>query len=296
MITNYTSWLIIMANNIFLAIEDYLADPNDNAAQRIKTLSTLFYYDVVREIKTAYPNKKEIGGDDTMQLILQKLQASAKSAYDNSMSSRFMANNDITDHDREFIFRLTKAQQQSISKIMAELQHENLDYSHGISLAWGYFIERHKSNFNYCDGLEATTRDNNTMLRLQAEELSRRGYHEAARVLWDAHKKINVLCKEYPQPGVSNTHFMAKVAAVLTDAKNAPGIKEQHEIKRFLTNFLYLISVVGLGYLAVTANRRHSFWVPPNKAEAKLGDFAQQVQAQQNEEPDSKHPSFCNKM
>ena len=267
-----------MKNNIFLEIEHYFVAPSRESSEIIKTLSHELGKTAYEQAKEAFPNNIIISGDDFMPFLRDLILQQAREAY--SVSTRLIENANVTENDPAYIFRLSEAQR----NVVLKLQNELLDPSStrrpdGLIFAYVGIIDRRKSQYKYCEGLEAAIRDQNTLLGLKADQLSANGNEKAAKILRDAHGSINELCKHYPQTKNEHSQFMAELTTILTSAKNTPEMKEHKPINTFICNFLFIISVVGVGYLASTANKRGTFWFQPQSdAEYQLVRFVETSQ------------------
>ena len=272
-----------MIDNIFLAIESHLAAPSKQSSDRIKDLSHKLGEIAFEQAKKAYPNKDKISGDDFMPFLKENILDQARLAF--NVSARLIKNTTkVTEEDPEFIFRLSEDQKKSVLNIQTELLSSNSKRRpDGLIFAYVGFIERRKSAFSYCTQLEASIRDHNILLRLKANDLRSRGYHAAANILSNTNKSIKELCKDYPQTNAEHSQFISTLNALLIRAKESPELKENLPVSEFIRNFLLVISVVGLGYLAGTARERGTFWYQPN-ADTK-NQLERFVNTSQTQEP-----------
>jgi hypothetical protein len=267
--------------NMFIAIEDYLADPSRERLEALKYLSFQLMNEAHQQAKTKFPDKK-IAADHYHPLLQALIFEQAEQAY--SESTRLILNvNSATDDDPKYIFRLSQKQQLKIKDIKNLMLIEMKYSPDGLIFSYGGFIERRRlSQFDYCDGAEALIRNYNTSLRLKIRNLKERGYEDAAKVLQQAHEDINRLCKDYCQEGSNQNVLQQQVKDILFKVKNNPLIQkdrqedhqEHHSVKKFLANFIFALSMVGLIYLAKSSKERGSFWYQPITATENLvGSF-----------------------
>lgn len=259
--------------NMFIAIEDYLADPSLKRLDALKYLSFELMKEAYEQAKTKFPDRK-IVADDYHPLLKELILEQAVQAY--SQSTRLIQNNEpATNTDPEYIFRLSQKQQLKIKDIKDSMLREMRLSPEGLIFSYCRFIERRRSsNFKYCDGVEALIRKHNTSLRLKICNLEERGYQDAAKLLQQAHEAINGLCKHYCQGSPDQDELQQQAKDILIEVKNNPLIQEHHGVKQFLTNFIFGLSIIGLVYLATTGKDRGSFWYRPTTATENLvGNF-----------------------
>lgn len=265
----------VIQDNIFLAIEAYLAHPSSATIKKIKTIA--------QSIDQNF-------GDDLpgLQGKQAAIMTQAASAFPHSM--RLIENN-VTDRipsvDPAYIFKITETQYNQIKQLMPIN-----DYNSAFSMALRSYLERKgrdvyvendptRSIFHYCQLTEAATYDHNALLFLKAQDLDSRGQSEAASTLRTLCKDIKVVCAEHgvalinPTTTTDGLTALKKVRGSLELAYKDEILSTHRGCKELLINFLIAISVVGLAALAVTANTRGSFWYHPNTdTQNKIQDFS----------------------
>ena len=131
-------------------------------------------------------------------------------------------------------------------------------------------MEQPSSNFDYCEGQEASIRDQNTLLRLKAEDLRRRGYEDAAKVLSSAHERVSFLCKNYPQNHKEHRSAMMQITVALGHAKESDEVKNHRSVGDFIGDFMQVVRGAGFGDVS-PSEKRSSFWYQrPTNIENKL--------------------------
>ena len=268
--------LKIMNENIFLVIEHYLVAPTQALAAQIKVLSHSLANNAYQEATIKFPGKK-IGADEWQPILLANIHSLVKEAF--PYSTRLKRNQKVEANDPEYIFRLSKPQQEQIYELKNDLLNQKgKDALHpdGLIYAYAGYIERRTaSNFTYCDGIEASAYDHNAQLYLKAKNMTERGYDPVARVLKEACSGI----KEQLQSSSPETNKYQQITAILQQAKRAPEVQTHRgEVKTIIINFLLMISLVGAVFLAVTEDKRGSFWYRPNTdSENKVADFEEDL-------------------
>ncbi|KTC66290.1 Uncharacterised protein (plasmid) [Legionella adelaidensis] len=245
-----------MRQNIFLLIEEYLIYPTPQNAEALKELSHLLANKAYDEARLKFPGKK-IGGDEYMPILLEHMTVYAQEASNHS--TRLIRNSEVSTEDPEFIFRLSKAQRDTIYQLKGSLLNERRRRPDGLIFAFNGFIERRKSQFNYCSDKEALILDLISYLGLKAQRLTEEGHVDVGALLLKARSEVDAIHKSQESEQVKEK----QIGDLLNDLKNNPQIKHHRGIKKILTNFLIALTGVGLVYLAATAKSRQSFWYHP---------------------------------
>lgn len=280
---------MMLNQNIFLAIEHYLASPTPSAINRIKNLSHSLTNTAFENAKSALAPNAQIGADEYHPRLKQIIDEQAESAF--PLSMRLIKNEDtVNEQDPTFIFKLSALQFDKIRQIKAQMLGSNM-HPDGLIFAIGGYIERleqelssngdeeyndqpqEPSKYSYCEGIEAIVYDNNALLQQKSLDLTNRKYENAANIL-------TATCLTIKQQCGLNTHFNDNPSA-LKEIRLALNTASENEIlgthrgtKELFVNFLCAISIFGLVYLASTAHTRGSFWYHPNTdTQNKLGAF-----------------------
>lgn len=257
-------------DNIFIVIENYLAEPTAQLAEKIKLLSSQLKEEAVKKATALHPGKT-IGGDEYQVILIENIAKLARDAA--SCSVRFIDNTNETPEDPLLIFKLNKDEQQKIHQLIGLLLINKKHAPDGLIFAYHGYIERQKtSRFSYCEHSEALIRKNNTLLRNKSQSLEERNQPEAAKILKQASVDIHTLCNGYfmnkaPDEPLS-PEFIKNIARILSTAKEEPAIKAVSDwgIKQIIANFLLCLTTLGLGliYLAATQHTRGAFWYRPH--------------------------------
>jgi hypothetical protein len=255
--------------NLYLAIEAYLAQPNKSNAEIIKNLSHALTNQAYENARVRFPAKR-IGADEYAPILLEMIQQQAREAL--PYSTRIVPNTQgITSIDPQFIFKLSKEQQLKVRHMLTDmLSDANHRHPDGLIYAYDGVIERQASSqYTYCEGVEATIYDYTSKLFEKAVDLQNRGYIEASNVLFRTVFDINIICNQKSKLEKQDLELQ-QIDELLSAAKKAPALQEHHGVKQILENFILAISVVGLFYLAATANQRGTFWYRPNTGSEDL--------------------------
>jgi hypothetical protein len=287
---------MMLNQNIFLAIEHYLANPTPNAINRIKNLSHSLTDTAFENAKSALAPNARIGADEYHPRLKLMIDEQAESAF--PLSMRLIKNEaTVNEQDPAFIFKLSALQFDKIRQLKAQMLDSNM-HPDGLIFAIDGYIERleqesssnedeeyneqpqEHSKYSYCEGIEAKIYDHNALLQQKSLDLANRKYDNAADILKATCIEIKLQC------GL-NTNFnddtstLKQIRVALNTASENEILRTHRGSKELIVNFLCMVSVFGLFYLASTAHTRGSFWYHPNT------DTQNKLRAFSNELPNS---------
>lgn len=263
--------LKLINENIFLAIEYYLAYPSTDNANRIKSLSDALYLRAYQAAQISNPKKSKIGADEYQPELLSIMEEHAEQARINSI--RFIHNlgydksNPRHENDRQYIFKLSEQQKDQINTLKSEMLSQkgtNILSPDGLVFAFAGYIERYRPRVNpsthtYCDSFDALVYDHNAKLNIKRLELQERGFDSLV---------LGTACRQIQQVQFSSNDSQTKrenIISILNDLVTKPEIQEHRGIiKQVLVNFLIAITGIGLLMLMSTAAARNSFWYRSN--------------------------------
>lgn len=210
--------------NIFLAIEQYLAEPTEELAKTIAELSnqidTEIFLDFKKETKSRIRNYEFWKVTDEMYLqdfalakienqdnylcrVHDKLNELAKEALPYSVRL-FERNQTAT--DPKYIFRVTKEQAEKIAFLQLKMAKDviNFTYPHkgtferfstnGLNGAFADYIQRKAdSGFDYCKGSVASIYDQTVLLHQKAKKLAEKEHDNASKILVDTCSQIKLI-------------------------------------------------------------------------------------------------------
>ncbi len=268
-------------NNIFIAVEVYLANPSYENAEIVKNLSHSLTNQAYEKAKVKFPHKPKIGGDEYAPILLELIQGQVVDAV--PYSTRLVLNTQAqTTVDPQYIFKISKEQQLRLHKLIGDLLKggKNARHPHGLIDAYdGYMERRSTSQYSYCEGVEARVYDFNSRLYEKAVNLQERGYDKAADVLFTAVTDINTICNQKMKLKKGDTE-LSQIAAILTAAQTSRELQEHRGIRKFIDNFFIALTGVGLLILACTAEKRGSFWYRPlTDSEGLIEDYKSNLTA-----------------
>ncbi|GGI83994.1 hypothetical protein [Legionella impletisoli] len=282
----------IPTENIFLLLERYLTTPGESLKEHLNNLSHDLANQAYQEAERLYPDKNKIGADEYMPILREMIQKQAQEAYE--YSTRLIQNEQVTDEDPEYLFKVTEKQKEVVKTLYEELMREKRRRPDGLIFAYHGYIERRKplnpslsrSQFDYCDEQDAVIYDRNAALYQKARHLHERGHPEAADVLFSVSHDIKAVCNEHKSFFKNKPDVITQIATILDTAKNEDAIKQHRGAKKMIVNFLLAMSVVGLIYLSATTKTRGTFWYrPATDSESKVEEFAEKL----NEKNQAKH-------
>lgn len=270
----------IIESNLFLLIEMYLAKPTSILADKIKNKSHVMTDEAYEQAKKDNPGKN-IGADEYGLILLDNIALQIAEAY--PYSARIVTNNALVEGiDPLYIVKVNRQEQQQINALIGELlQDKAIPKRHpdGLIFAFDKYIERQRASaIAHTVGKEDIVYRHNGLLFAKACELRARGDHLSATILFDT---VAVL-KEQCDMGLdfNDPYSLRPIVNQLMAAQNTPEMKEHKGYKHLFINFLLALSVGGLVYLAVTAEKRQTFWLHvPTKREEGLMDFSHELQS-----------------
>ncbi|KTD79365.1 hypothetical protein [Legionella waltersii] len=280
-----------MNKNIFVLIEQYLAEPSDELVQKIKRLSHDLTNQAYEAAKKKFPLKVKtdpfgrsipnIGGDEYNPILMENMIEQAKEGM--SFSTRLMNNNSYEESrsatERPYLFKISKSEQLLVKNLIGEMLSQvgkQALHPEGLVFAYDGYIERQsKGRFNYVEGRESSVYEHNAKLYLKAMRLAQRGEITAASILTEGCDQIKAaMLMSKPEVYKCNV-----IKSVLLGLQNNQILQEHRGfLKSVITNFLLIISGVGAVYLAATANDRGTFFYHPNTDTCnQVSDFENQL-------------------
>lgn len=268
--------------NIFVLIERFLATSSIELGEQIKDLSHQLTNEAYEQAKKKFPGKK-IGADEYAPLLLETIRLQAKEAE--SFSVRMIKNNFVTKSEREeekepdFIFKVSEKEQQEVQQLFRQLLSEKKRHPEGLIFAYNGIIERRNSIFKYCTGIEATVFNHTARLLLKAQNLIESGEDNTGQLLIKLCGDIKEKCMPNSSPNLNHHEITKDIIACLSSAKNNPRLQTHRGVKQMIANFILALSVVGLVYLASTAESRGTFWYrPQTDSENKICDLIDKLE------------------
>ncbi len=225
-------------NNIFLAIEAYLAHPNAKMKKKIRAICISMQAEAMKGPNHCHTN------------ITNIIASMSQNAHDYSarMTHKFI---------------LTAKESDALKKIIPPLditlEYTLADYIEGK-------CGSHPLDFIY---------QQNAKIYLKAHELLLRGHEKTGNILTRMCEQIKIILDDED----NEARKIEQIKTILLQTQNDLEVKKHRgHLKSALSNFLLILSVVGIGFLAVTANTRGSFFYRPNTdTENCLEKFGQTI-------------------